>query len=142
MLDFLKTHTYSGISALRRAAKCGAIGVDMADDAVKIAQLMANEKSINLIAGGSKNRPMNIEPGSADWQRWAIQTLGELTAKVQFRSREIIAAMPAREVVVEHTKMPKAKERLKDPAGHPSVNSRMQLPQRSNRSCRSSHTTR
>jgi Tfp pilus assembly PilM family ATPase len=112
MLDFLKTHTCSGISALRHTAKCGAIGVDMADDAVKIAQLMANEKTINLIAGGSKNRPMNIEPGSADWQRWAIQTLGELTAKVQFRSREIIAAMPAREVVIEHTKMPKVKDEV------------------------------
>ncbi|UCC23334.1 MAG: pilus assembly protein PilM [Planctomycetota bacterium] len=110
MLEFLKNHTNLGISALRRAAKCSAIGVDMADDAVKIAQLMADEKTIKLVAGGSKNRPMSIEPSSADWQRWAIQALGELTTKVQFRSREIIAAMPAREVFIEHAKMPKVKD--------------------------------
>jgi Tfp pilus assembly PilM family ATPase len=110
MLEFLKNQTYSSISALRRAAKCCAIGVDMADDALKIAQLMADEKTIKLIAGGSKNRPMNVEPGSADWQRWAIQALSELTAKVEFRGKDIIAAMPAREVFIEYTKMPKVKD--------------------------------
>jgi hypothetical protein len=82
----------------------------MADDALKVAQLVNEEKSINLIAGGSKNRPMNIEPGSADWQKWAIQALCELTANGEFQGRDIVAAIPARDVFIEHAKIPKIKD--------------------------------
>jgi len=90
-------------------AKCGAIGVDMGDDILKVAQLGTNEKGIKLIAGGSETRPKNVKRGSSDWQRWAIETIRRLTANGRFRGRDIIAALPPSEVFIDHIKMPKIK---------------------------------
>jgi hypothetical protein len=91
-------------------AKFGAIGVDMGDDILKVAQLGNSEKGINVIAGGSENRPENVKPGSSNWQRWAIETIRRLMANSRFRGRDIIAAIPASEVFIDHIKMPKIKD--------------------------------
>ena len=94
---FLKSRTYS-------------IGVDMGDDTLKLVQLGNNGKGIGLVAGGSKNRPADVEPGSAGWQRWAIEAICELTANGKFRGRDVTAAISAREVFIDHIKMPKIKD--------------------------------
>ena len=97
------------------------IGVDMGDDALKVAQLAPvsaglssrkreNGKRISLIAGGSENLPADVEPGSANWQRWAIKAIRELTANGQFHGRDVIAAIPASNVFIDHIKMPKIKD--------------------------------
>jgi len=97
MLRFLKNHTYP-------------IGVDMGDDTVKMVQLANNGKGISLIAGGSETRPADVKPGSGDWQRWAIEIVKKLTANGEFRGRDVIAAMPAHEVFIDHIKMPKVND--------------------------------
>ena len=71
MLWFLKGRAYP-------------IGVDMGRDSLKLAQLGNNGKGIHLIAGGSENRPADVEPGSGDWQRWAIEAIRRLIAKGRF----------------------------------------------------------
>ncbi len=128
MFGFLKNRTYSKVPILRRiaglpsavrrirgSAKWYPIGVDMRDDALTVVQLGNNGKGINLIAGDSKNRPENVEPGSSDWQRWAIEAIGELTANGKFRGRDVVAAIPASEVFIDHIKMPKIeKDKLDD----------------------------
>jgi len=89
----------------------------MGDDTVKIVQVAnGNGKSgVKLISGGSKNRPKDIEQGSSDWQRWAIETLQELIANGNFRGKDVIAAMPSGEVFIDHMKMPRTKdERVED----------------------------
>lgn len=120
MFGFLKNRTYSKVPILRHiaglssavgrirgSAKWYPIGVDMRDDALTVVQLGNNGKGINLIAGGSKNRPEDIEPGSSNWQRWAIDAICELTGNGKFRGRDVIAAIPASEVFIDHIKMPK-----------------------------------
>ena len=97
MLWFLKNRTYP-------------IGVDMGDDTLKLVQLGNSRGGVSLIAGGSESRPENVEPGSGNWQRWAIEALIRLTANEKFRGREIVAAMPASEVFIDHIKMPKIEE--------------------------------
>jgi hypothetical protein len=87
------------------------IGVDMGDNSVKLAQLATNGKDISLIAGGSENRPQQISPGSASWQRWAIETIKNLLANAQFRGKEVIAAIPASQVFIDHIKMPKTESK-------------------------------
>jgi len=83
------------------------IGVDIGDDALKLAQLENSGNSISLIAGGSENRPADVKPGSGDWQRWAIEAIKKLTANERFRGRDVIAAIPASEMFIDHIKMPK-----------------------------------
>jgi type IV pilus assembly protein PilM len=128
MLWFLKNRTYSRVPILRRiaglpsagfgiwsSAKWHPIGVDMGDEALTVVQLGNNGRGINLIAGSSKNRPEDVEPGSSNWQRWAIETIRELTANGKFQGRDVIAAIPASEVFIDHIKMPKIeKDKLQD----------------------------
>ena len=94
MFGFLKNHPY-------------AIGVDIGDDILKLVQLANNGKGISLVAGTSENRPQDIKPATAGWQRWAIETIRQLTANGHFRGREVIAAIPASEMFIDHIKMPK-----------------------------------
>lgn len=96
MFDFLKNHMYS-------------IGVDIGDDTLKLIQLGTNGKneSIKLIAGGSSNRPADVKAGSSSWQRWAITAIHQLMENGKFHGRDVIAAMPAGEVFIDHIRMPK-----------------------------------
>ena len=128
MFRFLKNHTHAGVPILQRFAgtgsafaafrKCGLIGVDMGDDALKLVQLGNNGKGTNLIAGGSENRPENVKPGSSDWQRWAVEAIKRLTGNGKFRGRDVIAAMPASEVFIDHIKIPKINERFPNAKNH------------------------
>jgi len=125
MFWFLKNHTCSRAPFLRRiaetpnaffrvwrSAKWSPIGIHIGDDAVKAVQLTNNGKSISLIAGSSETQPENVKPGSSNWQRWAIQAIRKLTADGKFRGKDVLAAMPADEVFIDHIKMPKIKDGL------------------------------
>ncbi len=83
------------------------IGVDMGNDSVKLIQLGNDEKEVTLVAGGSENRPESVGPGSANWQRWAIESIEKIITNGKFRGRSVIAAIPANEVIIEHIKVPK-----------------------------------
>ena len=97
MFGFLKNHLY-------------AIGVDIGDDGIKLAQLANNGKGISLVSGISENRPDDILPATAGWQKWAIDTIRRFAANGHFRGREVIAAIPASDVFIDHIKMPKTGE--------------------------------
>ena len=97
MLGLLRNQTYS-------------IGVDVRHDSLKLAQLGSNGQGVSVIAGNKKQRPDAIEPGSSDWQRWAIENIHLLTAYGDFRGKEVIAAMPESDVFIDHIKMPKTKD--------------------------------
>jgi hypothetical protein len=128
MFRFLKNRSGSGVPILRRIAELpGAIsriwspakwfpiGVDMGDDAMTAVQFEQNRTGAILIAAGSKNWPEDIEFGSSNWQRWAIKAIREMTANGRFHGRDVIAAIPANEVFIDHIKMPKIeKDKLED----------------------------
>ena len=95
---------------LQFIAKWGPIGVDMGDDTLKLVQLRNNGKGVSLIADGSENRPADVKPGSGDWQRWAIEAIKKLTSNGKFRGRDVVAAIPASEVFIDHIKVPKIKD--------------------------------
>ncbi len=113
---FPKSYASSGVPVLQRiaglsgavfCAKRSPIGVDVGDDALTMAQFENNERGIILVAAGSKNRPEDVELGSSNWQRWAIEAIRELTSDCGFHGRDVIAAIPASEVFIDHIKMPK-----------------------------------
>lgn len=103
MLGLLKKHSFS-------------IGIDVGYDDVKLAQLGNNGHGLTLIAGNSKGRPEDIQPNSGDWQKWAIDAMHLMTAYGDFRGKEIIAAMPANDVFIDHLKKPKVENRKLDDA--------------------------
>ncbi|MHC4060804.1 MAG: pilus assembly protein PilM [Planctomycetota bacterium] len=123
MVRFPKERTYSDVPVLRHIAgvpnalsrilssrKSGPIAVDVGDEGIKVSQLINSGNGISLIAGGSRKQPDCIKLGSGDWQRWAIRAIRELTANGKFKGRDVIAAMPANEVFIDHMKMPKVKD--------------------------------
>ncbi len=95
MFKFSKNHTYS-------------IGVDIGDDSLKLVQLGENGNGVSLIAGQSENLPEEIKAGSSQWQRWAIGTIRRLTSEGDFQGKEVVAALPAREIFIDNIKMPKS----------------------------------
>jgi hypothetical protein len=64
------------------------IGVDMGDDALKLIQLGTNGDNLKLVCGGRKNLPGNMDYGSKEWQRWAIQVRAYENTEGQGRSGE------------------------------------------------------
>jgi Tfp pilus assembly PilM family ATPase len=85
-----------------------AIGIDVGDDNLKLVQLGENGNGLSLIAGKSENLPEGVTAGSSQWQRWAIDTIRQLTSNGDFRGKEVVAAMPSREVFIDNIKIPKA----------------------------------
>lgn len=83
------------------------IGVDLGNDCLKLAQLANGSEETSLIAGQYVNRPADITAGTARWQRWAIEVMQEAMGNGQFKGREVVAALPANEVFIDHLRWPK-----------------------------------
>lgn len=97
MFQFLKSRAYP-------------IGLDMGDDSLRLAQLTNGGKRMSLIAGSRADRPEDVKPGSAEWQRWAVEALRQATANGRFRGKEVVAAIPVREVHTDLVRVSKAAE--------------------------------
>jgi Tfp pilus assembly PilM family ATPase len=95
MFGFLQNRPYS-------------IGVDLSNDCVRLAQLADNKDGTALVAARRLNKPDDVKSGSAQWQRWAIDILREATGNGQFRGKEVVAAIPANDVFVDHVRISKA----------------------------------
>lgn len=95
MFGLLKKHSY-------------AIGADIGQNSLKLAQLAANGNGLKLTAGSSQDRPNDIKPNSSDWQKWTIETVHLLISYSGFHGKQVIASMPADDVFIDHFKMPKA----------------------------------
>lgn len=90
-------------------AKYSAIGIDMGNDIIKLVQLgniHEDPKNLSLVTAGFENRPADIIPGTGNWQRWAIEAIKKITSDGNFHGRDVIAAIPATEVFIDHVKMP------------------------------------
>lgn len=83
------------------------IGVDLGNDCLKLAQLANGGEDTLLIAGQYVNRPADTTPGTARWQRWAIEVMREATGHGHFKGKEVVAALPANEVFLDHIRWPK-----------------------------------
>jgi Tfp pilus assembly PilM family ATPase len=83
------------------------IGVDLGNDCVKLAQLANGTEESVLLAGQYVNRPADVTAGTARWQRWAIEVMQEATANGHFKGKEVVAALPANEVFIDHLRWPR-----------------------------------
>jgi len=97
MLGFSRARPYS-------------IGVDVGNNCLRLVQLAENGRGLKLVAGRSKDRPDDVRPGSADWQKWAIQTIRLFTANGGFSGRNVIAAIPPDDLFIDHIRVSKAND--------------------------------
>ena len=81
------------------------IGVDMGDDALTLVQMAKDIDSVRLHAANSIRYPADVKPGSASWQKWAIEATAESVAHGRFQGKKVIAAQPAGEVFIDTIKM-------------------------------------
>ena len=95
MMGFFKNHTYP-------------IGVDMGDDALTLVQMANGAGNVHLHACLNVKRPDSIKPGSPAWQQWAIEMITKSVSYGRFRGRNVVAAMPPREVFIDTIRMPRA----------------------------------
>ena len=86
------------------------IGVDMGDDTIKLVQVENNGRGVVLIEGCSEERPGEVKPGSSQWQRWALEVIGKNTANRGFKGKDVVVAIPASEVFIDHIRKPKVSE--------------------------------
>ena len=97
MVGFFKNHTYP-------------IGVDMGDDALTLVQMANGTGNVHLHASISVKRPDSIKPGSPAWQKWAIEMMTESVLYGRFRGKNVVAAMPPREVFINTIRKPRVPE--------------------------------
>jgi Tfp pilus assembly PilM family ATPase len=83
------------------------IGVDLGNDCLKLAQLANGSDQTILLAGQYVNRPADVTAGTARWQRWAVDVMREAAGNGQFKGRDVVAALPANEVFIDHVRWPK-----------------------------------
>lgn len=83
------------------------IGVDLSGDCLTMAQLANGDQDTTLVAGSQASRPKDVVPGSVRWQKWAIDAMRCATDKGHFHGKDVIAALPAGEIFVDHIKDPK-----------------------------------
>ena len=91
MLWFSNTRPYS-------------IGIEMAKDHLKLAQLGRRKRRLCVLGEDSVDLPESIEPGGIDWQKWAIETLRSTIQKGKYKGRNVTAVTGADEVIIEHIK--------------------------------------
>ena len=86
------------------------IGVDLSYDSLKMAQLATSGEEMTVVSYGSSSCPSYDLPGGPQWQRWAIDAIRYTRANGQFRGKEIVVALPATDIFVDHLKCPKPSE--------------------------------
>jgi len=80
-----------------------------------MAQLGFDGNQFFLNAARREERPEDIEPGSAQWQRWVAQAAKEMIGSDGFSGKRIVTAMPADDVFIDQIKIPKtADEKIEE----------------------------
>ena len=80
---------------------CCPIGIDMDGDSIKMVQLRADSKGTSIVCSGMEQVPCDIEIGSSDWQRWAIDVIKRIVSQSSFETKQAVTAIPSRDVFVE-----------------------------------------
>lgn len=92
MFDSFRKHTYP-------------IGIDIGDEGLKVVQLSMKQKAIALVSADRREQPQDIKKDSGPWQRWAVESLCELTGNGRFCGKEVVAMMPARDVFIDNVRI-------------------------------------
>ena len=86
------------------------IGVDLSHETLTMAQLARRSQGTVLLEGRRLARPLDVAPGTPQWQRWAISAMGQARRHSGFSGKDVIAALPASDVFIDHIGCPRASD--------------------------------
>jgi len=70
-----------------------------------MAQLGLSKGDVYLHAAVTDAVPEDVEFGSTKWQRWAISSIREMVANGRFFGKEVMAAIPGEDIIIEQFKL-------------------------------------
>jgi Tfp pilus assembly PilM family ATPase len=98
MLDFLKNRVFP-------------TGIDLGSSYIKAAQLGYDTDGMYLQAAACEKMPGDIEYGSGDWQRWALDQIKRTFSNGSFKGKEILATIPSGQMFIDQVKVSRTSEK-------------------------------
>jgi len=83
------------------------IGVDLGTGFLRMAQLGFDGEQVYLNAAACEAKPDSIAPGGPDWQRWAAQTIHDLSRRCGFKGKSVVTTMCADSLFIDEIKIPR-----------------------------------
>ena len=103
------------------------IGIDIGSGHIKIAQLGRDDDGLVLHAAATCQIPDDIVMGTAEWQRWVAETSSSLIARHKFVGKDVIAAMPSEDIIIEQFQIPRMPAKQLNEAVNSKVSSKLPL---------------
>jgi type IV pilus assembly protein PilM len=89
------------------APRVNPIGVDFGSDCLRLAQVQHNGKDYHLIAAASADVPSHVRYNAVARLSFFVDTVRDLLAQGQFRSRQAVLGLPAASMHIQHLRMAK-----------------------------------
>ena len=83
------------------------IGIDLGSSSLKMVQLMDMEGGLGLVAASREDVPAYLQHHPAAMMEWYVKTIKEKLSEKPFKTRRAVTALPARQVLTQHLRMPK-----------------------------------
>jgi type IV pilus assembly protein PilM len=97
MFGFLKT----------LAANASPIGVDFGSDCLRMAQLQVSDGEPRIVAAASADVPAHVRNDPAARASFFVETAKDLMAQGKFKGRQVVMALPAAQMFIQHLRIPK-----------------------------------
>jgi type IV pilus assembly protein PilM len=97
MFGFLKT----------LAANASPIGVDFGSDCLRMAQLQVIDGEPRIVAAASADVPAHVRNDPAARASFFVETTKDLVAQGKFKGRQVVLAVPAAQMFIQHLRIPK-----------------------------------
>jgi len=97
MFGFLKT----------LATNASPIGVDFGSDCLRMAQLQVIDGEPRIVAAASADLPAHVRNDPAARASFFVETTKDLVAQGKFKGRQVVLAVPAAQMFIQHLRIPK-----------------------------------
>lgn len=82
--------------------------MDLGSRYLRLAQLGINGQGLFLQAAGLEARPDSIQPGSPEWQRWALGAMKQISRQKAFKGKKIVTALPSDDLFIDQVRISKS----------------------------------
>lgn len=92
------------LSFLRR--KVCPIGIDFGSDSIKLVQLAAENNTVRLVAAAKMTLPEEARSNATQRAQWFVKAIKKTLSSKPFKGRNAVISLPAREMFIEHLRLP------------------------------------
>ncbi len=106
----------------------GPIGVDLGSGFLRMAQIAQNGNGPYLHCAAVAARPETVVPQSPAWQRWAVESMKELSRSQPFKGKKIVTALPSDDLFIDQIRIPRSQMEKLDEAVASRIQKKMPFP--------------